>query len=255
MDTGSEYILKLENITFDMSLFMSLKGISFSVPRGDNIVIFGMENSGIDILCPVISGIEKNYKGNVIYNDENISVTDPVKINRIRRNLAYMQLGYGLIKNMSVEENIALPLRYHTKMTMPEIEARVDGLIEEMGLEYCRMLRPVNLRRSELLKTSFARSVVLNPDLLLVEHPLEGQCIMNVLSFIDKLVERGKSTRLSTLIVTYDPSRFIDTSDRFIMLDSGKIVFDGNRNELLSGDNYMVRQLLNTEKEGPLQII
>lgn len=255
MDNTSKYILKLDNIVYDLNLFSTIREISLNVDRGSNVVIFGVENSGIDLLCSIISGIERNYRGNVFYNEENILSHDPAKINHIRKSLAYMQRTYGLIRNMNVEENIALPLRYHTKMSMKDIEDKVDSIIDDLNLEYCRLLRPVNLRRSELLKASYARSIALNPDLLLVEHPLEAQCTMDTLVFLEKLVERENDPERSTVIVTYHPWRFINASNRFVMLDSGKIVFDGNRNEFIDSGNEYLKQYRNNDIEGPLQII
>lgn len=250
-----EKILTLENVVYELNIFSALKGISFSLNYGENVVIFGLENSGIDMLCSIIAGVRSGFQGEIYYKDKNILKLDYIDLNVVRKDLSYMQRGYGLIKNMNVWENIALPLRYHTKLKNREIEKIVDGYIEEFNLEYCQELRPVNLRMSEILKTAFARSIVLDPDLLLVEHPLEAQCSINTLVFVEKMIERSTNKNNSTLIVTYNPWRFLDSADRFIMIDYGSIVFDGKKEELLSKNNPYVKQYLGNETEGPLQII
>lgn len=248
-----ERLLEFDNVSCEFNLFSALKGVSFSIAPGESLVIFGTENSGIDGICSVISGLH-DYKGRILIEGKDLCEHDLDEMNRLRRDVVYMQGDYGLISNMTVEENIALPLRYHSKLRSSEIEEKVDGLIDVLHLDYCRDMRPVHLKPSEILKTSYARCIVLDPKLLLVEHPLEGQCLLNTLTFLKNLKKRCLDPACSVVIVTYEPMRFVEFSDRFMMFDYGKIVFDGPREMMSNPSHEFVSQFLGFSGDGPMQI-
>jgi len=250
----AEEFLSISGLTCDFTIYSSLKGISFSLARGENLVIFGTENSGVDGICSVIAGLHP-YQGEISFMGRRMSELSPEEMNHTRRDLVYMQRNYGLISNMTVEENIALPLRYHTDLTADEIDTRVDGLIEDLHLDYCRDMRPIHLKPSEVMKTSYCRSVGLDPALLLIEHPLEGQCLINTLTFLKNLKKRCSDPNNSVVIITYEPLRFIEFAQRFIMLDYGKIVFDGGVDVMQNPSNEFAQQYLGFSGDGPMQIL
>jgi phospholipid/cholesterol/gamma-HCH transport system ATP-binding protein len=246
-------MLDFLNIACEFNISSSLKGISFSLQRGENAVIFGTENSGIDGICSLIAGVHP-YSGNLAFMGSQISRMDEREKNILRKNVAFMQKNFGLISNMSVEENIALPLRYHSNLSSSQIQERVDTLIDELHLEYSRDMRPMNLKPSENLKTAYARSISLDPDLLLMEHPLEGQCLLNTITFLKHLKKRCLDKSKSVIIVTYEPMHFSDLANRYIMLDYGKIVFDGGKEMMENPTDDFVRQFLDLSGAGPMEI-
>jgi phospholipid/cholesterol/gamma-HCH transport system ATP-binding protein len=247
-------MLYIDSVKCEFNIFSALKGITFSLAQGENAVIFGTENSGIDGLCSVIAGA-KPFEGSITFQGLSISTLNENEKNQLRKKIVYMQKNFGLISNMTVEENIALPLRYHSSISSSEIDVLVENLIEEMHLDYCQDMRPIFLKPSEMLKTTYARSISLDPDLLLIEHPLEGQCLLNTITFLKNMKQRCENKTKSVIIITYEPLRFIDFSDRFIMIDYGKIVFDGGRDMMLNPEHDFVRQFLGFSGDGPMQIL
>jgi ABC-type transporter Mla maintaining outer membrane lipid asymmetry ATPase subunit MlaF len=156
---------------------------------------------------------------------------------------------------MSVEENVQLPLRYHSRLSTAGVNAKVDRLIGELGLDHCRTQRPVSLSSAETLRTAYARAIALDPELMLVEHALEGQCLLNAQVFMNHLKFWAAEKHRATIIVTYEPERFVDFSNRFIMLYRGRVVFSGNRDEFLELDNEYLLQYRISSTEGPMTII
>jgi ABC-type transporter Mla maintaining outer membrane lipid asymmetry ATPase subunit MlaF len=250
----NDEILKLDSILFYRDGQLSLNDISMSVKKGENLVIFGPENSGAEIICELIALTEDKFGGEIYYKGKAIKSFDYVEKHNYRKELGYLQKSYGLINNMSVEENISLPLRYHSELSMSAIKLMVDGLIDQMHLGYCKNLRPVDLSGAEILKTVYIRAIALDPDLLLIEHVLEGQCLFNSQTFLNKLKNWALQEDKSVIITTYEPERFIDFSNRFIMLYNGDIVFMGNRDEFINKDNDYLRQYMNSSLEGPMKI-
>ena len=248
-------IIKFENVNYKHENNDFLLDFTFSLESGENLVIFGPENSGLELISAIIAGLIKDYQGIVRYKGREIKSLDYLDTYAVRKEIGYLQKDYGLISNMTVFENIALPLRYHSQLSGREIDKVVNDYIKEMNLEHCRNLRPVNLKKSEKLKTAYLRSIAFDPDLILVEHSLEGQCQINAQTFLKNLKKESFSKSKSVIFITFYPRLFTDLGDKFLMLFNGEIVFNGNRSDFTSTDNEYVRQYLESNLEGPMKIL
>jgi lipopolysaccharide export system ATP-binding protein len=113
----------------------------------------------------------------------------------------------------------------------------------------------VDLTNAEILKTAYARAIALDPDLLLVEHALERQCLLDAQVFMKSLKEWALRDDKSVLIVTYEPERYVDFIDRFIMLYEGRIVFSGSREDFLAERNEYLHQYRASSMEGPMKVL
>jgi phospholipid/cholesterol/gamma-HCH transport system ATP-binding protein len=247
-------ILRLENVSLSKNGKEVLRDVSFTLAHGENTVFFGPEDSGIGALCPLIAGLESEFEGEVIFKGTAIHTFDYIRRHNYRKEIGYLQMGYGLINNMSVEENIALPLRYHSNLSTEGVQSVVTEFVERLHLQDCRKKRPVDLSAGEVLRTAFCRSVALDPELLLIEHPLEGQCLLNSQLFINRLWHWSRRPNKSTIMVTYEPERFVDFCTRFIMLHEGRIVFAGNRDDFLAQDNEYLLQYRISSVDGPMRV-
>ncbi len=251
----NENLLKLEQVTYTSINHDPLNDVSFSLARGENLVLFGPENSGIETVLMMVLDLDETYEGSILYKNMNIKELDYVGKHNYKKEIGFVHGVYGLISNMSVEDNISLPLEYHSRMSENEIKKHVSRLIYELNLDYCKKFRPVDLSSSEMLRTSYARAIAMDPELLLIQHPSEGQSPLNIQSFIENLKERADRDDRSVVIVTYEPEKFIDFSDHFIMIFSGRVVFDGTRNEFLHSDNRYLQQYKSGSSLGPMAIL
>jgi phospholipid/cholesterol/gamma-HCH transport system ATP-binding protein len=247
-------LLAFEQVTCSTDS-VALKTVSFQLNRGENIVVFGPESSGVDLVSPLIAGIIHFGSGDIYYKGKPIKNFTYTEELAYRKELGYLQKDYGLINNMTVEQNISLPLQYHSQLSGEGIRDVVDGFVRELNLEHCRDFRPVRLLRSEALKTAYARAIALDPDLLLFEHFLEGQCLINAQTVLKSIERRFVSGNKSVIFVTYEPERFVSFADRFLMLDYGAIVFMGTRDDFLRADNQYLAQYMHSSTEGPMTIL
>jgi len=246
------FLLKIENVSCESEKGDSLKNISFSVKKGESIAIFGPEDSGIEIICPLVAGLISEYTGNVYYKGLSVKSFDYLETHKYRKELGYLQRDYGLISNMSVHENISLPLKYHSKLSSKEIEVIVNWMIENFGMLHCKDKRPVGLSRSEKLRTAFLRAIVLDPELILLEHSLEGQCLFSSRIFLASIKQDLISRTISAIFTGYDPRLYMDLASEYIMLHKGNIVFNGTREEFESMDNPYLRQYFNSLIDSPV---
>jgi len=251
----NETILELRNVTYRRETITLLDDVSFSLTRGDNVTIFGPEGSGISSLFDIIIRGNAKFDGDVFYKGSSIKSLDYFGLMNHKREVGYLHGDYGLMSNLSVEQNISLPLDYHSAMSASEIKKHVDKIIYEVNLDHCKKLRPFDLTRSEILKTAFGRAIANDPDLLYIEHAFEDQCYLNIRSLIDVLTERSIRPDKSLIMITYYPQNFIDISDEFIMFFNGRIVFRGKKDDYMASDNPYVVQYRTNSIEGPMVIL
>jgi ABC-type transporter Mla maintaining outer membrane lipid asymmetry ATPase subunit MlaF len=248
-------ILDVRNVTYSVNGLTFLDDISFDLRQGNNLLVFGPESSGITSLSGLVLRTDSEYEGEVLYKGNSLKDLDYFGQLMHKKDIGYVHGDYGLISNMNVEQNISLPLEYHSKMTGPEIKKHVGKIIYDLNLDHCRKLRPFDLTRSEILKTSFARALAMDPDLLYIEYAFEDQCPLNIKTMMNILSERSHLPDKSLIIITYYPWNFIDISDSFIMFFNGRIVFSGGRDDFLNSSNPYLLQYKNKSIEGPMVIL
>jgi len=251
----NELLLDIQNVTYKPGNFTVLDNVSFNIKPGENKIIFGPEGSGSSGLFDILVKAGVNFTGNVLYKGEAVKDFDYISRINYKKEVGYVHGDYGLISNMSVEQNIALPLEYHSSLTMNEIKKLVDRAIYDVNLDHCKKLRPFDLTRSEILKTAYARAIILDPDLLYIENAFEDHCPLNIKTLMDSIKERAERHDKSTVIISYYPQNYIDLSDAFIMFFNGRIVFQGNRDEFLNSDNPYLVQYRNNSIQGPMAIL
>jgi len=250
-----ETLLNLENVSYETISADPLHNISFALKRGENAIIFGPEHSGIETLFMIILDLDETFKGNIYYHGRSIKDFNYVEKHNYKKDIGYVHGRFGMISNMSVEDNISLPLQYHSTLSDKEIKRYVDGIVFDLNLDHCKKLRPVDLSNSEMLRASYARAIALDPHLLLIEHAFEGQSSLNIQSFLSSLREYSRREDVSVVIITYEPDKFIDFSDRYLMLFNGRLVFDGTREDFSSSQNSYLRQYKDVSMSGPMAIL
>ena len=251
----SETILDIIDVTYQMNGMTMLRDISISLHKGENIIIFGPEGCGMSSLADLLINVSTDYEGEIYYKGELLKDFDYLDKLDYKKDIGYIHGEFGLLSNMTLEQNIALPLEYLSKKSSDDIRKITNRLIYELNLDHCKKLRPVDLTRSEILKTAYARAIALNPDFLFMEHALENHCPLNIITLMDHIKDRSKSDEKSLLAVTFRPEKFIDISNKYIMLFNGRIVFQGSKEDFLNSDNPYLVQYKTNSIEGPMPIL
>jgi len=248
-------LLSVNNLSYIGEEMNNIHNLTFSLEYGKNIVLFGPENSGLDVIFSLIMGFIEDFDGEVLFKGKSVKDFDYVERHNFKKGIGYIHRDYGLISNMNVEENISLPLQYHSQMSGMEIKKYVDMIIGYLNLESCKKFRPVNLTRSEILKTAYGRAIALDPDILLVEHAFESQSPLNINSFWEELKKRAQLENKAHIFITYEPEKYLDIADTFIMLFGGRNVFSGSRDEFINTDNPYIRQYKLKTTVGPMVLL
>ncbi|OHD64084.1 MAG: hypothetical protein A2176_08730 [Spirochaetes bacterium RBG_13_51_14] len=247
-------LLEFRNVAVDAAGSEPIEGVSFAIAAGENAVFFGVEGSGLKTVAPLVLGLEEPSGGDVLHRGGTIRGLDYLERLRYKNAIGYLHGDYGLISSLTVEQNISLRLEYYSEYLPEEITAITERLMAELRIIDKRTARPVQLTRSEIFRTAYARAVVHDPELLIIEFAFVDQSPLNIRSFMDVLKARGADPAKSVIFMTYEPQKFVDFADTFIMLYNGRIVFSGSRQDFFDSDNPYLVQYRSTSLRGPMAI-
>ena len=229
-----------------------LRDMSIDVDRGESVVIVGGSGTGKSVTIKHIIGLLRPDQGRILINGENICTMTSMQLNRFRRMFGMSFQEGALFDSMSVFENIAFPLRRHTKMTEAEIHARVEECLEEVHLHAVEEKRPSELSGGMRRRVGFARAISLQPAILLFDEPTTGldPVISDVIA--ELIREMDVKLNTTTVTITHDMKVAFKIADRVAMLYRGRIIEDGTPEQFQASKNPIVRQFIEGRAEGPL---
>ncbi len=230
-----------------------LNDMSLDVERGESVVIVGGSGTGKSVTLKHIIGLLRPDKGKVIIDGTDICTLNPVELNAFRRRFGMAFQEGALFDSMSVFENIAFPLRRHTKMTEEQIRARVEECLAQVHLELSAGdKRPSELSGGMRRRVGFARAISLKPEILLFDEPTTGldPVISDVVA--ELICEMDRTLNTTTVTITHDMKVAFKIADRVAMLFQGQIIEQGTPEVFQQSSNEIVQQFIEGRAEGPL---
>ena len=243
-------VVRLEGVTKSFGERRVLDGISFEVNRGCGFVILGRSGTGKSVTLRHIVGLVRPDAGKVFVESDEISALSGADLARVRQKIGFLFQNAALFDSISVGENVAFPLRRHTKLRDPEIRQRAEEKLEAVGLgkEYGKM--PGALSGGMRKRAGLARAMALDPPILLVDEPSAGLDPITA-DEIDELLldlkERGNAT---LVVVTHNIPSAKRLGDELIVLHEGRIAAQGTVEELERSEDPMVRTFMRAEGSG-----
>jgi phospholipid/cholesterol/gamma-HCH transport system ATP-binding protein len=229
-----------------------LKDMSIEVARGESLVIVGGSGSGKSVTLKHIIGLVQPDSGHVFVDGDDLCCMAPMDLNVFRRRFGMAFQEGALFDSMSVFENIAFPLRRHTKMSEEEIRTRVEECLDDVHLEGVSHKRPSELSGGMRRRVGFARAISLKPQILLFDEPTTGldPVISDVIA--DLIMEMDQKLNTTTVTITHDMKVAFKIADRVAMLYRGRIIEEGAPDVFQQSRNPIVQQFIEGRAEGPL---
>ncbi|HVR39112.1 MAG TPA: ABC transporter ATP-binding protein [Thermoanaerobaculia bacterium] len=229
-----------------------LKDMSIDINRGETVVIVGGSGTGKSVTLKHIIGLLQPDRGHVFVDGQDLCCMKRIELNQFRRRFGMAFQEGALFDSMSVFENIAFPLRRHTKMTEKEIAARVEECLDDVHLHNVEDKRPSELSGGMRRRVGFARAISLKPQILLFDEPTTGldPVISDVMAELIREMDQKLGT--TTVTITHDMKVAFKIADRVAMLHEGHIIEEGTPDRFQASQNPIVRQFIEGRAEGPL---
>jgi phospholipid/cholesterol/gamma-HCH transport system ATP-binding protein len=244
-----EPVISLRDVRVNYGEREILHGISFDVSHGETLVILGGSGSGKSTLLRTLVGLEKPSAGEIWIKGRDLAKTSAAEMDAIRRKIGMSFQGGALFGSMTVGENVALPLREHTRLEDSTIEVMLRLKLQQVGLEGFEYYMPAQLSGGMKKRAAVARALAMDPEILFFDEPSAGLDPI-IAAGIDQLIlELKRAFRMTIIVVTHELASAFLIADRMLLIDKGNIVALGTVDEMRGSSQPRVRQFLDRVAE------
>jgi phospholipid/cholesterol/gamma-HCH transport system ATP-binding protein len=226
-----------------------LHGISFDVVQGETLVILGGSGSGKSTLLRTLVGLEKPSAGEIWIKGRDLAKVSAVEMDEIRTKIGMSFQGGALFGSMTVGENVALPLREHTRLEDSTIEIILRLKLQQVGLEGFEYYAPSQLSGGMKKRAAVARALAMDPEILFFDEPSAGLDPIIAAGIDELILELKRAFRMTIIVVTHELASAFLIADRMLLIDKGNIVAIGTAEEMRSSTQPRVRQFLDRVAE------
>ena len=226
-----------------------LHGISFDVLHGETLVILGGSGSGKSTLLRTLVGLEKPTSGEIWIKGKNIAALSESELDEIRKKIGMSFQGGALFGSMTVGENVALPLREHTKLEDSTIQIVLRLKLEQVGLEGFEYYMPSQLSGGMKKRAAVARALAMDPEILFFDEPSAGLDPIIAAGIDQLIVELKQAFRMTIIVVTHELASAYLIADRMVLIDKGNIVAIGTPDAMRASTQPRVRQFFDRVPE------
>ena len=214
-----------------------LKGISLDLYDGENLVVLGKSGTGKSVLIKVICGLLKADSGMVNVLGYDLNNITKAELNELRLEVGFCFQHSALYDSMTIQENIEFPLKYALKnLTRNEMDKKVDRVLEAVGLEQTKKQYPAELSGGQKKRIGIARTIVMNPKILLYDEPTAGLDPITCVEINDLINQVKAEFKASSIIITHDLTCAKQTGDRVSVLLDGVFEKTGNFTEVFNSE-------------------
>jgi len=241
---GQESMISLRDLRVSYGEREILHGVSFDVVRGETLVILGGSGSGKSTLLRTLVGLEKPSSGEIRLRGKNIAAISNDEMDEIRKKIGMSFQGGALFGSMTVGENVALPLREHTKLEDSTIKVILRLKLEQVGLSGYENYLPSQLSGGMKKRAAVARALAMDPEILFFDEPSAGLDPIIAAGVDELILQLKKAFHMTIIVVTHELASAFLIADRMVLIDKGNVVAIGPTEELRRSTHPRVRQFL-----------
>lgn len=237
-------MISIRNLHKSFNTKNVLTGATLDIPSGQTQVIIGRSGTGKSVLLKLIIGLLKPELGRIFVEEEEITAMNTRELFQVRRKFGMLFQGAALFDSMTVEENVALGVRFHRLMHEREIERRVAESLELVDLPNTQNMKPAELSGGMRKRVGLARALMMNPEFVLYDEPTTGLDPVTADSINDLIINCADKLGVTSIVVTHDMASAFKVGDNIAMLHEGKVIFTGTPEEVRRTNEPRVRQFV-----------
>lgn len=238
----SENIIEVRDLVVKYGDRTVLDGINLDIRRGEVFVILGGSGCGKSTLLRNLVGLMNPYSGSILYEGKDFTKMHDEECTEVRKRIGMCFQGSALFNSITVGDNVALPLREHTKLPESTIDIMTKIKLDLVGLGGFERYMPAELSGGMKKRAGVARAMAMDPKIIFYDEPSAGLDPI-VAAGLDMLIRKMQHTfNLTSVVVTHEMESVKLIADRVCMLERGRVVGIGTLDELRASDNPFVQQ-------------
>lgn len=245
-------MIKVENLNKRFGNITASNNINCHFEDKEVTVILGGSGSGKSTLLKQIVGLTTPDSGRILFDDQDITTLNKRGLYAIRRKMGMLFQGSALFNSLNIYENIAFPLREHTKLTENVIKTMITIKLEMVGLRGVEHMMPNQLSGGMLKRVGLARAIILDPKVVFYDEPTSGLDPISA-GVINKLIlDLSRKLGVTSIVVSHDIASSLKIADKIIIIYFGEIIAQGTPQEITKSDDPKVQQFMTGSPDGPI---
>jgi phospholipid/cholesterol/gamma-HCH transport system ATP-binding protein len=240
-DKKNNVVLKLEHLAKSFGSLQVLKNINIDVKKGETIVVLGKSGTGKSVILKCIIGLITPDSGNIYAFNENVLKLNYSQMKVLRKKLGFLFQSGALYDSMTVRQNLEFPLDRHPEMKKIDHAKKIKEVLESVGLYEAIDKMPSELSGGMKKRIALARTLVLEPDMILYDEPTTGLDPVTSHEISLLIRKMQKDYEVTTIVVTHDIACARLVADRIVVLKDGEFFMEGTFDELSKSEDDFVR--------------
>lgn len=250
---NEQSIIKLDNVSFGYNPSRKiLENLNMQIKRGDVVAIMGGSGSGKTTLLRLISGLIQATEGTVEINNHDIKTMSQSELYDLRRQMGMLFQFGALFTDSSVFDNVAFPLREHTKLSESMIRDLVLMKLNAVGLRGASHLMPTDLSGGMVKRVALARAIALDPCIIFYDEPFAGLDPISIGVTGNLIRQLNDALGATSIMVTHDVHESLEIVDHVYFVANGHIIANGTPDEVKNSSSDFVKQFIHGEIDGPV---
>ena len=250
---STDALVELRDVTFGYGTRPVLSGLSLAVPRGKVTALMGASGGGKTTVLRLIGGQQRAQQGQVLLDGNDIGPMDEAQLYAARRRMGMLFQFGALFTDLSVFENVAFPLREHTKLPEALIRDIVLMKLDAVGLRGARDLMPGQISGGMARRVALARAIALDPELVMYDEPFAGLDPISLGTAAKLIRQLNDALGITSIVVSHDVQETFLIADQVIILADGKVAAQGTPDEVRASSDPLIRQFVGLDQQGPVQ--
>jgi len=250
--TENDALVSIRGLSFNRGDRVIYENISLDIQRGKITAIMGPSGTGKTTLLRLIGGQLQPAKGDIKFDGDSIPAMNTQQLYQARKKMGMLFQSGALFNNMTVFDNVAFPIREHTNLSEEIIRPLVLMKLEAVGLRGAQDLMPAELSGGMARRAALARSIALDPLMIMYDEPFAGQDPISMAVVVELIRLLNDALELTSVIVSHDVAEVTSIADYIYIVAEGKIIGEGTPEQIQAESSPRISQFLNGIADGPV---
>ena len=249
---SQDILVRIRGLKFYRGTRAIFDGVDIDIPRGGVTAIMGPSGTGKTTLLKLIGGQLRPDAGTIEVDGLDVHALSTKALYRLRMRMGMLFQSGALLTDLSVFDNVAYPLREHTRLSPSMVRKLVLLKLEAVGLRGAQGLMPNELSGGMARRVALARAIALDPMMILYDEPFTGQDPISMGVLVQLIRRLNDAARISSIVVSHDVAETAAIADLIYVISDGRVVESGSPEQLQAGGGEWTRQFMQGLPDGPV---